>query len=120
MVYEVCEGGAFQVCLWYISIQPTNFLISVEGAYLELAKVGVFCWGQGALILLPIRIFVVLMKFLEGHVCDEGLFRKAGSVSRQRKLRVSADPQQSGWVGGGAAQPSWGLAGMYRVAALTS
>ena len=32
---------------------------------------------------------MVLVKFLEDHVCDEGLFRKAGSVSRQRVLRVS-------------------------------
>ena len=38
---------------------------------------------------LSLRIFVVLVKFLEGQVCDEGLFRKAGSVSRQRSLRVS-------------------------------
>lgn len=34
---------------------------------------------------------MVLVKFLEGHVCDEGLFRKAGSVSRQRVLRVSSE-----------------------------
>ena len=37
----------------------------------------------------PYRVFVVLVEFLEGHVCDEGLFRKAGSVSRQRAIRVS-------------------------------
>jgi hypothetical protein len=40
------------------------------------------------------RIFVVLVRFLEGCVYDEGLFRKAGSVSRQRALRVSG-----GWAG---------------------
>ena len=64
-------------------------------------------------ILILSRIFVVLVKFLEDHVCDEGLFRKAGSVSRQRVLRVSplcvmrgcsgrqglsADRGCSGWV----------------------
>ena len=36
------------------------------------------------------RFFVEAVQFLKGRVDCEGIFRKSGSVARQRKLRVSA------------------------------
>ena len=35
------------------------------------------------------RFFVTSIEFLRGHVRTQGLFRKAGSCTRQKGLRVS-------------------------------
>jgi hypothetical protein len=36
------------------------------------------------------KFFVVAIEFLKNHVKIEGLFRKAGSLARQKKLRVTS------------------------------
>ena len=39
-----------------------------------------------------IRFFVEAVRFLESHSTREGIFRKAGSVTRQKALKVCFHP----------------------------
>ena len=80
-------------CAGLVSLSSANLLPLISGENRLYNSLGeeLVCDGVWFYCHLSLsRIFVVLVEFLEDHVHDEGLFRKAGSVGRQRSLRVNS------------------------------
>lgn len=61
--------------------------ISVAGTVYTYSMMSICAAGSILLMLRP-RFFVEAVQFIEQHVCCEGLFRKAGSMARQKAMRV--------------------------------